>query len=140
MTDLRLQRECDVLCRYLIGTAATPYVSTNYVEFHNRGRFKPNRFDQLLIRIASAGPLLARFADTYASRFARRAILRQKLVLLLALLESATPSSEYVDTPRGRSLFIRMAAETALYLAMLAAGTVLLGPAHWMLSRRRTAA
>ena len=139
MTDLELQRECEVFSRYLTGTAATAYISTNYVEFHKRGRFKPDRFDRLLVRIACAGPVLARFADTYASRFAKRAVLRQKLVFLVALLESATPSSEYVDTAHGRGVLVRMAAATAIYLAMLTAGMVLLGPAHLVLLRRSAA-
>ena len=139
MSDLALQRECDVFCRYLVGAAPAAYVIAQYVDFHTPDRFQPDRFDGFLIRLASRGPLFTRLADTYASRFARRAILRRKLVLLLALLESTPPSSDYVDTV-DRSAFLRMAAWTAVYLVMLVAGAVLLAPAQWILSRERNAA
>jgi hypothetical protein len=137
MTRPQLQRECSVFSRYLVGKPAGSYVSEEYRRFHAAGGFHPDRFDRLLIRVASRGPCFARFADTYASRFARRAILRRKLVLLLALLESAPPSSEYIDASRGKGAFLRMAAAAALYLAILLAGILLLAPAHWILSRRQ---
>jgi hypothetical protein len=140
MSDRELQRECDVFCRYLVGTAPSAYVIAKYQHFHNTGRFSPDGFDRFLIRVAVRGPLFARFADTYASRFAKLAVLRRKLVFVLALLESTPPSSEYVDTAAGRGVLVRMAVATAVYLTMLVVGTVLLAPTHWVLSRRRNAA
>jgi hypothetical protein len=140
MSGPQLQRECDVFCRYLVGTPASAYVMAKYRDFHSRDPFQLDRFERFLVRVAACGPLFARFADTYASRFARRAILRRKLVFLLAVLESAPPSADYIDTVDESVVLLRMAGATAVYLTLLVAGAVLLAPAHWILSRGRSRA
>ena len=94
-----LGRECEVFCRYLIGRAPDAYVLAKYAEAHRltTDYSGGSRFDGLLVRFAAWGSFSASLADSYASLFARQGILRRKLVLLLAILESCSPAHGFLD-------------------------------------------
>jgi len=100
-----LERECDTFCRALIGRASPEPVRAAYVRAHEAGVIlrdapeQPTRFDEWLVRFARGGSSRTRLADSYAVLFARSTLLRRKLVLLLAILESTAPSARWVDTP-----------------------------------------
>ena len=139
-----LARECDAFCRYLSARPATPYVLGKYTEGHLAGvadRPHTGVFDDVLVRVATSGTLAARIADAYARVFDRGAVLRRKLVLLLAILENTPPTHaafapEHAESP---ALVIgRLVASGLAFVAALTAGLVLLLPAH-ALVRVRTA-
>jgi hypothetical protein len=97
----RLEVECHALCRYLIGARADAYVAGKYVQAHAVGSIAPaaDDCDVVLAWAAARGPILARFADAYASVFARQGLLRRKLALLLAILETRLDSYRALDAP-----------------------------------------
>lgn len=102
---IELERECDTFCRAIIGRSAPDQVRVAYVRAHETGPVlrdapeRPTRFDDWLVRFARGGPARTSLADSYAVLFARTTLLRRKLVLLLAILESTAPASRWIDTP-----------------------------------------
>jgi hypothetical protein len=60
-----------------------------------------NRFDSFLVRFARMGPRCANVADAHAALFAPTSLLRKKLVVLLAILETSWPYCELIDAPLG---------------------------------------
>lgn len=96
-----LDRECDVLCRYLTGHDASPYLRSRYLAGHEAlFASLPDgaMVDRALLAVACRGRMLAALSDAYAAAFRRRSVLRCKLVLLLALLENDAAHHERYDT------------------------------------------
>lgn len=108
MTDV-LERECEVFCRYLSGAAPSEYVRAQYAAAHAVGVIDPEggstRFERSVVALARSGPFVTRLLDSYSRVFANGALLRRKLVLLLAVLEVRSPHAEAIDTPTGSSSF-----------------------------------
>ena len=102
----RLERECRTFTRLLTGARATPYVIGKYVDAHRvRQTFQiSDAFERALVDAASSGPVMARLADAYARRAMPRGVLRKKLVLLLAILETSHEFHRDVDTGPDRSV------------------------------------
>lgn len=132
-----LDRECAAFCRYLIGREPTERVRARYREAHALGVVEApgtaTAFDRLLVSIARAGALPARLADAHARVFRKAGLLRRKLVLLLALLESHADTAGDVDapTPGGPNGFVvGAAARVALFALLLCAGALVLLPAR----------
>jgi hypothetical protein len=98
----RLSAECDVFCRYLADRPAPREVVSAYRRAHECGVVSFDcsgpAIDCALLRIARRSPLLTRAADAYAVTFAKSSLLRRKLVLLLAILESFGETIGAVDT------------------------------------------
>lgn len=140
MTDAspaRLEREARVFTRALVGRDATPYVVRQYVRGHVSLPLAPVQgFDAVLMGVATSGAFFTRVADAYARLFARRAILRRKLVLLLAILESASPSdAEFAPLASSAAgVVLRLAVTGAAAALFAAVGIALVGPLH-LLSR-----
>jgi hypothetical protein len=97
-----LAAECGVFCRYLVERDAPPEVLAAYQRAHEHGTVEAGviatPLDHALLRIARTAPSVARTADAYASLFAGSSLLRRKLVLLLAILESRGPTAAALDT------------------------------------------
>ncbi len=128
-----LERECRAFCRYLTGRLPDGYVLEKYAEAHRVARDYSggSRFDHLLVNIAAGGPVRANFADSYAGLFARRSLLRRKLILLLAILESCAPARGFLDAIEPISsvlLYLRLLARGALFLVRVLAAAVFLFP------------
>ena len=117
-----LVAECQTLSRYLTGDVPGDVVVNAYCRAHDQGAVAQHvgAFDRLLIRIARGGPRLAKAADAYAAAFARTAVLRKKLVLLLAILETSWPSSGSIDSVVAGSR-LRLMATVGLRTGMFAA-------------------
>ena len=133
-----LARECEVFCAYLTGVAPDAYVLRKYEEAHQvPAKFNArSRYDQFLLGFAATAPWCALFADTYARFFARESVLRKKLILVLAILESCPPERGFVETVIGGStlfLFFRMAARGTMFCVRLLASMLVLGPFHLFL-------
>jgi len=139
---VNLERECDVFCRHLTGAPAGEYVRAKYLAAHALGVVgePADGFDAALARWAAAGPTRARWIDGYAVFFARTGLLRRKLVLLLAILESAAPSDRLVDRIDAGSrvgFLVHMGLEMALYAARLILAVIALTPVRVLFAGRR---
>jgi nucleoside-diphosphate-sugar epimerase len=98
-----IDAECAVFSRYLLGMAASEYVCLKYRAAHaSLDALSPaHLFDAFLVRFARTGPRFATVADAYAAVFAPHSLLRKKLVVLLAILETSSPECELIDAPAG---------------------------------------
>jgi len=89
--------------RYLVGQNPTEYILKKYalahtnLEVYNGSSADP--YEQFLVRLASKNQVLTRAADAYASFFGKRSLLRRKLILLLAILESSSPYYQQFESP-----------------------------------------
>jgi hypothetical protein len=85
------------------------------------------------VAFARTHPLAARLADQYARLAAPTSLLRRKLVLLLAILETTPPHYRAIDAPlaggRGATVAALAVRGVAATLAAVAA-IVLLAPLH----------
>jgi len=104
VTDTHLLgRECAVFARYLTGQAPEVYVSRKYLEAFS-SKQQPQlaacgRFEQLLLKLAGTHPLLTRMTDVYSRFFCFDSVVRRRLIMLLALLESDAASIGRLDYP-----------------------------------------
>ena len=109
------RRECAVFCRYLSGEDASDYLSAQYVAAHECGAVElagTTNFERAVASIARSAPWLTRMLDAHERVFANGSLLRRKLVLVLALLESKSPPADTLDAPTHGSnfgMFARMA-------------------------------
>jgi hypothetical protein len=115
------ERECRSFTRFLLRTDPSDYVIGKYLEAH---RVCPDyaggdEFGRWLVRTASRGPRMAALADGFAALCDRRGLLRKKLVLLLAILETSTPAYRMLE-PVDRAAFA-----TVLALAWRGLGSVI---------------
>lgn len=102
-----LERECRLFSKYLIELWPSEYVLKKYQEAHQLGHPSLGRpiqlFDDILIWLARRHTFVLRLADTYAGLFYKDALLRRKLVLLLAILECSPGAFEQLDRPEVRT-------------------------------------
>ena len=138
--EAALEAECRRLTAYLLDAPPSPYVVACYVRAHRaRPAFEPqDRFDRVALRLAATGAG-ARLADAHARLFAPASVLRRKLVLLLAILETSAPSFRRVDAPGpGGALhaWLRLAWIGAVAAAAAVLGSVLLLPVQLLLRGR----
>ena len=100
-----LAAECAVFTRHVLGVAPAPAVVEAYVRAHTASpRYRATTaFDLRLVTVARRGPLLARLADAHARLLDPAGLLRRKLVLLLALLETTPPHYRAIDAPLAAS-------------------------------------
>lgn len=136
-----LARECDIFCRYFAGQPATSFVAQKYTEAHARDRrYEPqNAFDRILLGWAAASPLAAQWCDSYACLFARGSLLRKKLVLLAAILESSAPEhgfDEQIQDVRAAEVILRMAGRGMLLAVRLAVALLFIAPVHFVCAVR----
>lgn len=137
-----LDRECRVFAAYLLGSAPAPYVIRKYHEAHQLSpAFSDDgRFDRHLVRVAAVHGALTRAADAYARLVAPNALLRKKLVLLLAILETSAPSSDRIDAAIGggrSALVLRLFISGIASILSAAAGALLFLPTHIAMSGRQ---
>src|SRR5262245_30972246 len=107
-SGLELAAECRAFTRYLIGQDPDPYVVARYQDGHAAIPYRRSAsrvpIDGALVLFASRGRVRARIADAYARVFRPHGALRQKLTLLLAVLENA-PATHRRFTSGGNGLF-----------------------------------
>ena len=130
-----LRREADVFTRYLVGQGPSDYVASKYrnghraIPFQGTTRILP--INIFLVRVARRGVAWAWLADAYARIFQRHGPLRQKLVLLTAILENSPSFHEDINGSKNTS---RVRAHLALvamglgFVARLVVATLVFGP------------
>lgn len=129
-----LRREVDTFARYLIGErVASEALADAYASAHGKlALVARGGIDRWLLDVARLHPFLTRVADAYARRFAPRAAVRRKLILLLAMLESTHPTSEAFEAPgvSAGSVVLRLFAHGMVAVLATLAGLVVFGPLH----------
>lgn len=141
MTGPELHEECRRFARYLLNVEATPYVAAKYADAHHTDSAygTGDAVDRWLVHVAGRGTGAARLADAYARLVRPQGLLRRKLVLLLALLETSAPAwrALEVEPSRGaRGALIALARHGAAAALAAVAGIVVLGPGHLVLRAR----
>jgi hypothetical protein len=140
---LALERECLIFARYLTGQAPSRYIVEKYLDFHQKigVRGDSTRFDRFLVSTAVRGPYWTRLADSYGTVFRRNSVLRERLVVVLALLECAPPAFETLDgVPSGglAGAGLRLVLGGMNYALALLIGSLLFSPVRlWMAVRGR---
>ena len=136
-----LKDECEVFSRYLVDHKPNAYVTAKYEDAHHTGIFSQPAsgppFDALLLLISRVHPLVARLVDTYTSVFRKKSIVRKKMILLLAILETCSPTFvdfDLVDS-RGRAgLCLGIAGQSAAFGVSLILGALLFLPLQMILA------
>ena len=119
--------------QYLLAREPTPYVRQQYAAAHQvrADALQPaSRFDTITVAFARRGSFWARVADAYCRLFRPRGALRQKLVLLLAILEVSPPFYRDVDEVRGPPLLqvVILAGSALAFTVSLLVGGLVLAP------------
>jgi hypothetical protein len=129
----RLEREARIFTAALVGGTPTRYVMRQYARGHMSLPLAPIQgFDVFLVGVARGGPTLARAADAYARLFAKRSILRRKLALMLAILESTAPYDQRFNpvAASAAGTLVRMAFAGVAAAAFTVLGVAVLAPLH----------
>lgn len=141
--DAAAASECEVFARYLTGTAPASYVRDKYLQAFAGPQLARlavrDRFDALLLRIARVHPLLTRMTDLYSRYLRIDSVVRRRLVLLLAILETHAESVNQLDRPdcSGMAGFVAGMAWHGLWSALLLLPVLLvLLPLHVLLRGR----
>jgi hypothetical protein len=134
-----LDRECAVFCRYLIGQEPNEYVKKKYRAAHQARSLRgdpAHPADGFLVKVASIGPWSTKLVDAYTRVFRPFSMVRKKLVLLLAILESCAPTHAYLDSVDSGSiplLFVRFVNRCVIFALVVMAGVLIVLPAELML-------
>ncbi len=129
--------ECRVFTGYLAGRAPDEYIRVHYERGHARIPYRQagglTAVDRAILNVARLGPLPARMADIYSRFFRPTGALRQKLVLLYAVLENSPETHAWFNAAAVAGpaallggLFLNGLASVALLLA----GILCIGPLH----------
>jgi len=108
-TDARavIEKECKIFATYMTSKPPSKYVTEQYaaaVLAHGLAADDDlSCFDRAALRLARSGSAFTRGADAFCSIFARRSVLRRKLIVLAAILESVAPTNEAMDRVTSRS-------------------------------------
>lgn len=138
-SDRRLERECAVFATYLGVPAPTSYVAGEYAEAHRRldALTAVDRFDSLLVSFAARHEVATKIADAYARLLAPKSALRNKLVLLLSILETSVPGMMRAPARSRPAVVARLVLDGGFAAASAVAGVLLLAPVHLLLRRRK---
>lgn len=132
-TERALSAEFDVFARYL-GTASPGGRATAaYVAAHPSVGAAGDAFDAWLVAVARRSTLGCGLAEAYARLVRPRGLLRRKLVLALAVLESSAGAHAAYDSALPSSVFAACMAMAALgtgWVLRMACAVVLFVPVH----------
>jgi hypothetical protein len=132
-----LEHECTVFTHYVIKQKPSAYVLGKYRQAHSIADFtctsETRAFDRLLLYVSATHPVLTRLVDAYTAIFMRSSIVRRKWILLLAILESCSPSYRCFDSPESSNkkfLLVGMMGKGLVFLFFLFLSILLLMPLH----------
>jgi len=138
-----LVAECHTFSRYLTNQAPSAYIVEKYCEAHAAGNILHDTghdaLDAVLVRLARRNGVFIRVVDLYTSLFFKHALVRKKLVLLLAILESAAATHPYFDSTDGLGTFafcMRTVQRGVICGALLLVALVAILPLHLGLRAR----
>jgi NADH dehydrogenase len=133
----QLINECIAFSNYLIQTDPSEYIIKNYCKVQEERLERVNRqrsfFEKMMLYIASTSSYGTKLVDVYTSAFFRKAIFRQKLIVLLALLECSYPFHLILDTSnseRPSIIVLYFMKKIFLFFIYLILACLVLGPVH----------
>ena len=108
--DDHLREECIVLSKYLIKLQPSKYIVEKYIDAYRSVNLHStnihSEFDEFSLILAKKHVILLKLADVYTAVFYRTSLLRKKLVLLLAILESCAETYPLIDHVEEYSKFV----------------------------------
>jgi hypothetical protein len=142
-SESSIKQECERFTQYLLDGPVYPYAVRKYVQAHQvcDDFSTGDAFDLFLVRAARVHWVVTKAADGYARFFAPRTLLRKKLVLLLAILETSSPSSRFLESAVIMPLpllLLRLAVRGLLSTLSFTAAVVVFLPAQLILRRARS--
>lgn len=133
--DPALAAECGIFTWYLVERPVPADVVDAYLRAHAvspvTASVSPQALDHAVLCVARIGPRFARAADAFAALAARGGLLRRKLVLLVAILESRGDTVRSIDRarPGSRVAWVaEVAGRALLSLLAVVAATALIAP------------
>lgn len=128
-----LEAEATAFGLTLLGSEPGAYVAAQYARAHQYLPLQPvTAFDRALLTRAARGPWALRAADGYARIFAPTSTLRRKLTVLVAILESASPTDAAFaateETPG--SVLVQLMVTGVGFVLLLGGGIIVLAPIH----------
>jgi NADH dehydrogenase len=101
-----LKRECQIFTYYLINRGPDQYIHDKYIYGHSILGIEKEMdlFDTLVLKAAHRNSFLLKLADTFTGFVYKRAVLRKKLLLLLAIMECCPSTYIHIDTVSERSI------------------------------------
>ena len=129
-----LKAECRIFGHYLIDDTVNVYTEKKYIQGHQKLEIEISEkpIDQLLLKKAVKSPFWVTLTDIYSSIFFRQAIVRKKLLLLIAILEcqqDGYAQLDAVDEKTAFGLLLKLGQKGILSL-MLIISIILIGPFH----------
>lgn len=130
-----LRREARVFARYLLGRETAPHLLDRYVRAHEAlGPALRSGRGARAVALAATRPWLLPFLDAAASLVDPQGLLRKKLLILLAILETSPEHVEaFAPRPRPRALVLARLFAWGAAAALKAAAGV---PVYLVLARR----
>lgn len=130
-----LRNEAQSFTHFLAHRMPTDEVVEKYCRAHtsNLAYSRGNRFDAWMVRTARTGSTLTWLLDSYSRLLRPRGLLRHKLILTYAILETTDPFFELLErSPQRTPLAALLALTRILALAFigLMGGLVLAFPVH----------
>jgi NADH dehydrogenase len=142
-TGTELAVECRVFARYLTGRAPADYVREKYQQafdgLQQQRLGVRDRFDTLLLRLARIHPLLTHATDSYSRLLRADSVVRRRLIMLLAILETHAGSVNRLDRPDCHGiagLVLGMGMRGIGSMLLLLPALLLLLPLQLLLGRR----
>ncbi|MDC7676557.1 NAD-dependent epimerase/dehydratase family protein [Asticcacaulis machinosus] len=137
-SDSALGKEFYLFTRHLTRTGGTAYQESKYIDFHRRHPLEPiDAFEGLLLKVARSGAFGVWLTDSFTGLLGRQSVVRAKLVLTMALLESAPPSFHELDAPDPKGMawpFMVLRGIEAAFGVLL--GALIFIPAKLILGRK----
>lgn len=129
------RKECEILGRYLVNSDVNAYTKEKYIQGHKKLCIgTANGFiDRLLMKRATKGLFWVGIADVYSSIICRNALIRKKILLMIAILECQQPSYQILDTVEKKHrywLYLELVKRALVFSANLILSIILIGPFH----------
>ncbi len=128
-----LIEECKLFTNYLIGSSPDEYIKDKYIQGHSATTLDKNAgfFDKVLIKSANFNLLFLKLADAYTRIFYKNAVLRKKLLLLLAIMECCKATYHEVDSVSESSvirLYMKLFQKAFIFLLTLLVSIMVFTP------------
>ena len=133
--SLTLEKECKVYATYLVGQEPTDYIVRKYSNAHKYTALLDSRnaaaFDQFLLNYSVNHPILMHMMDSYTALFYKKAMLRSKLVLMTAIMESSAPTYIAFETSDSSNIItigIKLSARMIRFVLSLLGSIIIFSP------------
>jgi len=131
----RLKRECRVFCQYLFNKEPSNYVVQKYIEAHEPANLNLSNWvnprEELLLKISTWNRFFTRLIDSYTVIFWKTSLIRKKLILLVAIIESSDQAHQQVEGINNTNkplILLRIAARLVTFIFILSLSLIIIFP------------